>query len=121
MTDRTQADDWVRRYVRAWESNDRDDIGGLFTDEARYYTAPHREPWSGRDAIVEGWLGRKDRQGEWSFSWEVVGVDGDLAFVKGLTKYSTLPDYSNLWVIRLEPDGRASEFTEWWMEVEGSG
>ena len=25
-------------------------------------------------------------------------------------------DYSNLWVIRLEEDGRASEFTEWWME-----
>lgn len=37
----------------------------------------------------------------------------------GVTKYNA-PDlkttYSNLWVIVLEPDGRSSEFTEWWME-----
>ena len=24
--------------------------------------------------------------------------------------------YSNLWVIRFAPDGRAREFTEWWMK-----
>ena len=118
MTDRAEIEDWVRRYVDAWDSNDPGEIGALFSDDARYYTAPHRQPWTGRDAIVAGWLDRKDEQGEWHFSFDVLGVDGDLGFVKGVTSYTSLPDYSNLWVIRLDPGGRASEFTEYWMEIE---
>lgn len=110
---------WVDRYVTAWRTNDPDDIRGLFIDEARYFTAPHREPWTGGDAIVEGWLSRKDDQGEWSFRSEVLGVDGNVGFVRGWTSYRDQPDYSNLWVVTLTPEGRASEFVEWWMEVKG--
>jgi ketosteroid isomerase-like protein len=117
VTTRADIEEWVRRYIDAWESNDAEEIGGLFTDAAHYYTAPHRQPWAGRQAIVDGWLGRKDEQGEWRFSWEVLGVDGDLGFVKGVTTYDD-GDYSNLWVIRLDDEGLASEFIEYWMEVE---
>ncbi len=47
----------------------------------------------------------------------LLGADGGLAFVQGFTHYlGDRPSYDNLWVIRLEPDGRASEFTEWFME-----
>jgi ketosteroid isomerase-like protein len=118
LTDRAAIEDWVRRYIDAWESNDPGEIGELFTDDGRYFTAPHRQPWTGRDGIVEGWLDRKDEQGEWRFSFEVLGVDGDNGFVKGVTTYSDGDDYSNLWVISLDEDGRASEFIEYWMEVE---
>jgi ketosteroid isomerase-like protein len=114
---RAEVEDWVRRYIDAWESNDPEQIGDLFTDDARYFTAPHRQPWSGREAIVQGWLGRKDEQGEWRFSWEFLAMDGDLGFVTGMTTYDD-GDFSNLWVIRMGNDTRASEFTEWWMEVE---
>jgi hypothetical protein len=108
---------WVERYVRAWETNDPDDIGVLFTNDARYFTAPYREPWSGREGIVEGWLGRKDDPGDWSFRWETLAVCEDLGLVRGWTSYPHEgEEYSNLWVIRLEDDGRCSEFTEWWME-----
>ena len=109
---------WVDGYVTAWGTNDPGDIRALFTDDARYFTAPHREPWTGGDAIVEGWLGRKDEPGAWSFRFEVLGVDGNVGFVRGWTTQRGLPDCSNLWVITLTPDGRASEFVEWWMEVE---
>ena len=106
---------WVDGYVRAWESNDPADIEALFTEYARYYTAPFREPWTGRQAIVEGWLDRKDEQGGWEFRFEVMAVAGRLGFVRGWTVY---PDarYSNLWVIDLDDDGRSREFTEWWMK-----
>jgi len=57
--------DWTDRYVKAWGSNDPEDIGSLFTDDATYLTAPWREPWRGRDGIVEGWLDRKDAPGDW--------------------------------------------------------
>jgi ketosteroid isomerase-like protein len=110
---------WVEGYIRAWRSNDRDDIGGLFTDDAAYFTAPHREPWRGRRGIVDGWLDRKDEPGDWAFRYEIVAICDDLAFVQGRTDYEGQdpPAYANLWVIRLTEEGRCSEFTEWWMEV----
>jgi ketosteroid isomerase-like protein len=117
--ERAAIETWLERYLGAWESNDPGDIGELFADEARYYTAPHREPWTGRDAIVQGWIGRKDEPGTWTFRYEVLGIDGDVAFVRGLTTYDKLPDYSNLWVVRLDDAGRCSEFIEWWMEAKG--
>jgi uncharacterized protein (TIGR02246 family) len=118
--DQAAVDRWVQGYVRAWETNAPEDIGELFTEDATYYTAPFREPWRGRDGIVAGWLDRKDEQGDWSFRHEVVAVSGDVAFVRGWTEYRTDSDYSNLWVIRLTGDDRCSEFTEWWMPVEGT-
>ena len=110
--------DWVEAYRRAWESNAVEDIGALFADDASYYTAPYREPWQGRDAIVSGWLEHKDEPEETEFRYEVVAVCEGIGFVRGWTTYSTSPptEYSNLWMIRLAGDGRASEFTEWWME-----
>ena len=116
--ERAEVDRWIGAYVRAWDSNDPDDIRELFTEDAEYLTAPDREPWRGPDAIAEGWLDRKDDPGEWSFDWEVIGIDGGRAFVQGRTSYREPPDYSNLWVIDLDEDGRASRFVEWWMEVE---
>ena len=109
---------WLQRYVNAWETNDPEDVGALFTDDARYYTAPYREPWPGRQAIVEGWLDRKDPPGTWEFNQEVLGTDGDVAFVRGWTEYADGESYSNLWVIRLDEEGRCSEFIEWWMQEE---
>jgi hypothetical protein len=47
-------------------------------------------------------------------------LDGDLGFVRGWTTYTqeTPPkEYGNLWVVRLADDGRASEYTEWWVRV----
>lgn len=112
--------DWVDRYVAAWSTNDPDDIAALFSEDARYHTAPHREPWTGHDDIVRGWLGRKDDQGDWGFDYDVLAVTADLAFVQGHTDYRTEGlSYSNLWVLRLGDDGRCTEFTEWWMEARG--
>ncbi len=110
-------EDWVNRYVAAWDSNDAGDIGALFGHDATYQTAPFREPWRGREAIVAGWLDHRDSPGDHEFALEVIRVDGDTAFVRGRTTYPGHDPsaYSNLWVIRFDPDGTATEFTEWWM------
>jgi ketosteroid isomerase-like protein len=112
--DRDRYGRWVESYVRAWESNDPEEIGALFAEDAEYYTAPFRKPWSGRQGIVEKWLARKEEPGTWTFRFEVMAEADGLGFVRGWTGY---PDtrYSNLWVIRLDPDDRCREFTEWWM------
>ena len=108
---------WVEGYVKAWNSNEAADITALFTEDGRYLTEPHAEPWEGHDEIVRKWLESKDRPGETTFEYEVRAVDGDLAIVKGVTTYKEPRRlYSNLWEIEFAPDGRASKFVEWWMK-----
>jgi ketosteroid isomerase-like protein len=106
---------WVLRYVQAWTSNAPSDIGALFSDEAHYFQAPYGTPWEGRDAIVAGWLDIADEPGTWDFRFEVLGVDGNLGFVQGWTRYREGKNYLNLWVIRLTDAGECTEFTEWFM------
>jgi ketosteroid isomerase-like protein len=108
--------DWMAGYRRAWESNDPDDIRALFTEDAEYYTEPFAEPWRGQDAIVEGWLEAKDDPGDTTFEWAPLVVTPELSAVQATTVYIAERTYSNLWVIRFAPDGRAREFTEWWMK-----
>lgn len=107
--------EWVANYVVAWESNDPEQIGALFTDDAAYFTNPDDEPRRGRDAIVAGWLEDRDEPGTWSFDWKILHEDEGFVVVQGRTEYPAEKDYLNLWIVRLDRDGRATEFTEWYM------
>jgi ketosteroid isomerase-like protein len=107
---------WIDGYIRAWNSNDPADIRALFTQDAAYYTEPYSAPWRGRDEIVRRWLDRKDEPGQAEFHWHLLAVASEVAFVQGETSYRTeRHTYSNLWVIRLDSQGRCAEFVEWWM------
>ena len=109
---------WVRRYLVAWGSNDPGDIASLFSEDARYFTEPEKEPWSGRDAIVQGWLANKDTSGDWSFDHEVLAGNERVGFVRGTIRYQTSgKTYLNLWEIYLDQDGNAREFVEWYRDV----
>lgn len=117
MTDRAAVSAWIARYLRAWSSNEPADIEALFTPDAIYRPTPHSDGWRGRDAIVAGWLDRRDDPGTWSFEHTILAVDADVAVVQGRTVYTAPPlDYSNLWVLRLEPDGRCRDYVEWWVD-----
>jgi len=111
---------WVEGYVRAWNSNDPAEIGALFTEDAQYRTAPFRPPHRGRDAIVAWWLEHQDKPGETAFTWQPLMMTDDITVITGTTTYPE-ETFSNLWVIRLTPDGNCREFTEWWMEHAGDG
>lgn len=117
MTDRAAVGAWMAGYLKAWSSNEPADIEALFTPDAIYRPTPHSEGWRGRDAIVAGWLDRRDKPGTWSFEHTIVAVDADVAVVQGRTIYTAPPlDYNNLWVLRLAPDGRCREYVEWWVD-----
>ncbi len=107
--------EWVERYVAAWASNDPDDIAALFADDAVYLTAPDVEPRLGREQIVAGWLEDRDEPATWTFEWSIIHEDDGFAVVQGRTAYPADKDYLNLWIVRLDPNGRATEFTEWYM------
>ena len=111
---------WMEGYLRAWESNQPDDIRALFTEDAQYFSEPWQPPWSGHEEIVNGWISRDDQPGTWTFEWSPLVSTPELSIVQGTTEYTKGTTYSNLWVIRLAPDGRAREFTEWWMDQSDS-
>jgi uncharacterized protein (TIGR02246 family) len=115
MTDLDALSQWIEGYVRAWNSNDPEDIGRLFTDDASYATAPYDPPWRGREQIVQRWLKIKDEPGETSFEWEPISLTDDVAVISGTSRYPEVT-YGNVWVIKLARDGRCREFAEWWME-----
>jgi uncharacterized protein (TIGR02246 family) len=115
MADLTQVTGWIDRYVAAWNSNEPTAIGDLFTDDAEYLSDPYGPAWSGRETIVAEWLRRRDKPGETTFSWQPVVVTDDVAVIEGETTYPTRT-YSNLWLIRLDAEGRCRHFTEWAMK-----
>ena len=108
------AADWIEGYKKAWTSNARDDVSALFTADASYRFAANDEPRRGVGAIFAEWVD----ESQYTFDYEVLSDDGSLAFVQGVTIYAAPRSevYDNLWVIRFAPDGRASEFTEWYMK-----
>jgi hypothetical protein len=118
--DTEQVNGWVRAYRRAWESNDPAEIGALYADGATDHMRPYLPAVTGRDAIVADWLARKDEPGAAKFRYEILAACNDVGFVRCWTTYVGPPvvEYHNLWVLRLDGAGRATEFVEWWMKRE---
>jgi hypothetical protein len=118
---RTDLEQWLERYRSAWKTDDPKQIGDLFTQDATYSPWPFAKAWEGRDAIVAKWIDRGDSKNPWRFESEVLTFEGDTGVVRGLTTYPAHDEepeavYSNIWVVTLASDGRASSFSEWWVE-----
>jgi hypothetical protein len=111
---------WIDAYRRAWLSNDESDIRALFADDAVYEFRPNdAEALRGTDEIVTGWLRRADGPDDTTWEWRPIAEEGDVATIQGVTVYDAptmQTTVDNLWVITFAPDGRASHFTEWYME-----
>jgi len=114
-------EDWTQRYVEAWTNNDPEGIGALFSEGARYYTHPYRDPWEGRDAIVKGWTENPDPPGSWAAEYRALAVTGNTGVVRGNTKYfkadgSVDKEYANIFVVEFDAHGRCTEFTEFFVK-----
>jgi uncharacterized protein (TIGR02246 family) len=117
MAGKDEIKHWVDGYVAAWKSNNAQDIARLFTEDAFYSTGPFDEPWIGQQAIIDGWVAIGDQPQDWTFDYEVVAADGDLGVMTGTTVYKgNVGTFSNVWLIRLAPDGRCKEFREWFVK-----
>ena len=126
--DHAAAQDWLDRYVAAWESYDPDAIADLFSEDVAYRYYPHGEPVVGRDAVVASWLGEgeaddastRDDPGTYAATYSPVAVDGDVVVATGTSSYRDQPDgpvvrvYDNCFVMRFDGAGRCREFTEYY-------
>jgi ketosteroid isomerase-like protein len=125
---------WLDDYVEAWKTYDRERIAALFAEDVEYRYHPYDEPITGRDAVVESWLGEgehegastRDEEGTYDASYAPVAVEGDVAVATGSSSYFERPGgpvekvYDNCYVMRFDNEGRCREFTEWFMKRPGA-
>ena len=117
---------WLDRYIEAWRSYDREQIGDLFTEDVEYRYYPYDEPQRGRDAVVESWFEGQDDPGTFEAEYRPVAVEGQSAVAVGRSSYRDEPEgeikrvYYNCFVMRFDDDGRCREFTEWFMRRPGA-
>jgi SnoaL-like domain len=121
--DRAQLADWLERYERAWRQPGTEGLDALFTAEASYSPSPYAEPHLGLEAIREMWEAERNPGEEFSVDSEVLAVEGDLGVVRLTVDYRKprRQQYRDLWVVRLDGNGRCSEFEEWPFWPPGSG
>lgn len=114
---------WLDRYVAAWKSYDPQAIGDLFGEDAAYRYHPEDDPVTGRDAIVADWLADRDRPGEYDARYEPLAIDAANGnhVASGWSRYLTSngdlrDEYWNVYLVRFDEHGRATSFTEWWIQ-----
>ena len=112
--------DWLDRYILAWESLDPSDIEALFTDVVTYYAEPYATPFRTREAIVDAWRADPDPPGSWRAAYAAQLVDGDRAVATGRSTYfeedGTLRDvFHNVFLLTFGDHGRCVEYREWYM------
>jgi hypothetical protein len=88
----------------------------LFAADATYRMSPYEEPAAGLAEIGELW--ERERHGAdepFEMSYEIVAADGDTAVVRVEVTYGQPrpAEYRDLWIVRLDDEGRCREFEEW--------
>jgi ketosteroid isomerase-like protein len=114
--DRAELQTWVQAYERAWRTQGTAALGALFAEDATYRTAPFEEPFRGLSAIARMWEEARSRPDEaFELESEVVAVEGDIGVVRLEVRYGepTPQTYRDLWIVRLDSEGRCTTFEEW--------
>jgi ketosteroid isomerase-like protein len=116
MTDRVMVRRWLAGYEAAWRAPGTEGLAAIFSDDASYCHSPYEEPVVGLDAIRRMW--DRDREGPdeiFTLAADIVAVDGSTAVVRAEVRYGdpVRQEYRDLWVMRLDEDGRCSWFEEW--------
>ncbi|HTT53427.1 MAG TPA: nuclear transport factor 2 family protein [Streptosporangiaceae bacterium] len=116
MTGRAMVKRWLAGYEAAWRTPGTAGLAGLFTRDASYLQSPYEQPVTGLPAIERMWDAEREGPDEdFSLATDILAVDGPTAVIRAEVRYGNPPhqEYRDLWVIRLDADGRCSWFEEW--------
>jgi len=116
VTDRGAVSRWLAGYEAAWRVPGTDALTGIFTDDASYRQSSYAAPVVGLDAIRRMWDEERAGPDEvFTLATEILAVDGPTAVVRAEVRYGdpVRQEYRDLWVMRLDGDGRCAWFEEW--------
>ncbi|MGZ4590077.1 MAG: cupin domain-containing protein [Actinomycetes bacterium] len=106
---------WLDGYERAWRQAGTESLADLFAPDAAYFQSPYETPHVGLAAIAAFWDDTRDGPDEpFTMERSVVAVSGDTGVARVLVRYDDpVQEYTDLWVVRFDADGRAVHFEEW--------
>jgi mannose-6-phosphate isomerase-like protein (cupin superfamily) len=107
---------WVDDYETAWRSTGTDGLAELFAPDAAYLQSPYAKPHTGLAEIAALWDQTRDGPDEpFTMTRDVVAVTGDTGVVRVVVRYGypVVQEYTDLWVVRFDDEGRAVHFEEW--------
>ncbi len=115
-----ELDRWLDSYGLAWERRDADAFVACFAEDARYYWGPWTEPLAGTAEIRARFEQAVSRQEDVRFGHEPLAVTPD---GRGIALWrvsmripaeGTVEEDEGVFLVTLDPQGRCSEFREWW-------
>jgi ketosteroid isomerase-like protein len=119
-----ELDRWLDSYGRAWERKDVDAFVACFDPDASYHWGPFGEPLRGHDEIRTRTEHAVSQQAEVAFRHEPLAVSEDGRGIAWWGVTYLVPARASrfrnegIFLVALGPDGRCTEFREWWNERE---
>jgi SnoaL-like protein len=107
---------WIEAYERAWRAEGTESLEDLFSADASYSTAPYERPHLGLDSIAEMWEAERIGPEEvFEMRSDIVAIEADTGVVRVEVRYGPpkKQEYRDLWIVRLDGEGRCTHFEEW--------
>lgn len=107
---------WIDGYERAWRTPGTRPLAALFASDAKYLAAPFDPPLQGLAEISRFWESERASASElFVLAWEPVAVESDVGVARVEVQYGDPPTrvYRDVWIVRLDGDGRCTVFEEW--------
>lgn len=107
---------WIDGYERAWRTPGTASLVELFAPDATYVAAPFDPPLQGLTAIATFWEAERDgAQEAFALRCDPVAIEGDVGVARVEVHYGDPPPrvYRDLWIVRLDSEGRCVAFEEW--------
>jgi ketosteroid isomerase-like protein len=119
-----RAQQWLDAYVEAWRSYDEKAIRDLWSEDAVWYR-PFAVRARGRDAITTEWMAEEHlfQKDGYDAHYEPIAIDNGYVVTHGRTHFyypdsgETRGVFDNIWLLRLDSEGRCSEFHEWYSRM----
>lgn len=116
--------EWLRRYFRAWVSNDPQEVASLFAEDAVYYYGPFKDPSLGRTTIVARWVANPDRQFDITTQYEAIMAQGNVGIAHWNVKFrshandATVNELDGILILRFNSMIECTEHREWYSHRE---
>ena len=124
--DRRALAEWIELYERAWRTPGTELVAELFAPDATYSTAPFTDPHRGLAAIEQLWEAERAGPDErFTLAAQILAVEGDTGVAQVEIVYEDASrheglHYLDLWIVRLDDEGRCTSFEEWyWLKPAG--
>ncbi len=117
------ADNWLKKYGRAWEEGAPHLASELFTDDCSYFETPFSEPEIGRNGVFKYWQAVPDSQSNVTFHYRVLAVQAQTVIAHWYASFTRIPsrtrvNLDGMFVLEFADTGLCSTLREWWHREE---